>query len=82
VTYPRCCPKRGRYRWLGQIARLVLLLLEPQGGYLAGLLIELGFQAALFEKAPHPHTEGYGILLVLCLAILPGPISGRNSGQG
>jgi hypothetical protein len=55
---------------------------ETSGVDLASLLIELGFQVALFEKAPHPLTERYGILLVPCPAILPGPISGRNSGQG
>lgn len=34
------------------------------GVYLARLLIQQGFQVSLFERAPHPRTEGCGILLV------------------
>ncbi|NJP11857.1 MAG: NAD(P)-binding protein [Leptolyngbyaceae cyanobacterium RU_5_1] len=34
------------------------------GVYLAKLLIQQGFQVAVFEKAPHPRTEGCGIFLV------------------
>ncbi|MFS8118144.1 MAG: FAD-dependent oxidoreductase [Microcoleus sp.] len=34
------------------------------GVYLAILLIKQGFKVTLFEKAPHPRTDGCGILIV------------------
>ncbi len=44
--------------------RIGIIGAGTSGVYLASLLTDLGFQVALFEKAPHPRTEGCGILLV------------------
>jgi len=44
--------------------RIGIIGAGTSGVYLASLLAKQGFQVDLFEKAPHPRTDGCGILLV------------------
>ncbi|MEG4201424.1 FAD-dependent monooxygenase [Microcoleus sp. Pol12A5] len=45
-------------------SRIGIIGTGTSGAYLAILLIQQGFQVDLFEKAPHPRTDGCGILIV------------------
>jgi len=45
-------------------SRIGIIGAGSSGVYLAILLIQQGFQVTLFEKAPHPRTDGCGILIV------------------
>ena len=45
-------------------SRIGIIGAGTSGVYLAILLIQHGFQVDLFEKAPHPRTDGCGILIV------------------
>lgn len=45
-------------------SRIGIIGAGTSGVYLAILLIQRGFQVTLFEKAPHPRTDGCGILIV------------------
>ncbi|MBE9183200.1 FAD-dependent monooxygenase [Microcoleus sp. LEGE 07076] len=45
-------------------SRIGIIGAGTSGAYLAVLLIQQGFQVDLFEKAPHPRTDGCGILIV------------------
>jgi flavin-dependent dehydrogenase len=45
-------------------SRIGIIGAGSSGVYLAILLIQQGFQVDLFEKAPHPRTDGCGITIV------------------
>lgn len=44
--------------------RIGIIGAGTSGVYLADLLVQQGFQVALFDKSPYPRTEGCGIFLI------------------
>ncbi|MEG4804201.1 NAD(P)-binding protein [Microcoleus sp. ARI1-B5] len=56
--------KSGEAQIVSSQSRIGIIGAGTSGAYLAILLIQQGFQVDLFEKAPHPRTDGWGIPIV------------------